>query len=115
MNQVSAIMAWEDGELEEGETVELFQELVDSGLAWSLQGCYGRMASRLIEAGRITAPQRRSDVFDGVSSQSGWRHTRSGATTGVGQKNVGGFDVDLLEGLRWDSEVTRETGNDCRY
>ena len=37
------------------EMVELFQHLVDSGLAWELQGSYGRTAAALIEAGEITA------------------------------------------------------------
>ena len=31
-------------------TVELFSELIKSGLAWSLQGCYGRTAMALISA-----------------------------------------------------------------
>ena len=35
--------------------LEAWQHLVDTGLAWSLQGCFGRQAERLIEAGLIRA------------------------------------------------------------
>ena len=48
---VGQIMAFEAGELDQEATVELFQHLIDTGLAWSLQGCYGRQAAALIEAG----------------------------------------------------------------
>ena len=48
------IMRYEGGECTEGEIVDGFQALVDSGLAWQLQGSYGRMAARLIEAGLVT-------------------------------------------------------------
>jgi hypothetical protein len=34
--------------------VYMFAELVKNGSAWSLQGHYGRMASRLIEVGILT-------------------------------------------------------------
>ena len=51
MNELDFIMAYEAGELDEQETIDGFQLLIDSGLAWSLQGCYGRMAARLIENG----------------------------------------------------------------
>ena len=50
-DELGQMMAWEAGELDEEATIELFQHLIDSGLAWQLQGCYGRMAARLIEAG----------------------------------------------------------------
>lgn len=52
---VSAIIAFENGELDTEGIRELFQYLVDSGLAWSLQGSYGRAAQALIESGEITA------------------------------------------------------------
>ena len=45
------IIAYEAGELDEPRTVELFQELIDTGLAWQLQGSYGRTAQALIKAG----------------------------------------------------------------
>lgn len=49
--QLDRMIAWEEGDLDEEQTVELFQELINSGLAWQLQGCYGRMAAWLIEYG----------------------------------------------------------------
>jgi hypothetical protein len=47
------IIAYESGELDEEQVIDLFQQLVDSGLAWQLQGSYGRQAARMIEAGLI--------------------------------------------------------------
>lgn len=55
MDQVGKIMAFEQGDLDEDGVIELFQELIDSGLAWKLQGSYGRMASALIENGYCVA------------------------------------------------------------
>jgi len=51
---VDKIMAYESGELEAGDTLKLFADLVRSGKAWSLQGSYGRVASDLIERGYIS-------------------------------------------------------------
>ena len=57
-NRVDAIIAYESGELDEEKTIELFQHLVNTGLAWQLQGHYGRTASALIEAGVITKGEK---------------------------------------------------------
>ena len=55
MNNINQIIAYENGELNKSEVIELFQTLVSTGLAWSLQGSYGRTARALIEAGLVTA------------------------------------------------------------
>src|SRR5690348_6892886 len=54
---VGAMMAHESGGLDDAAIVELFQHLVDTGLAWQLQGQYGRAASALITAGYVEPPQ----------------------------------------------------------
>lgn len=41
------------GLLNDKKTLELFSELIKTGMAWSLQGSYGRMAVSLIEAGYL--------------------------------------------------------------
>lgn len=51
---IDRIMAYENGELDQEGTIGLFQELIDSGDAWRLQGSYGRMANHLIELGECT-------------------------------------------------------------
>lgn len=48
---VGAIVAYESGETNEEAVIELFQHLIDTGMAWSLQGSYGRTATALINAG----------------------------------------------------------------
>ena len=54
MDQIDKIIAYEQGELSDEDTIDLFQSLINSGLAWSLQGHYGRTAKAMIEAGYCT-------------------------------------------------------------
>jgi hypothetical protein len=56
MNDLDDIMAYEAGELDHAAEVALFQRLVNSGLAWKLQGHYGRVARSMLAAGEITSP-----------------------------------------------------------
>lgn len=51
---VGNIMAFEGGELNDAEVLDLFCVLIRSGRAWTLQGVYGRAAQGLIDAGLIT-------------------------------------------------------------
>ena len=55
MNQVDKMIAYEAGELHFDETIEFFQELINSGLVWQLQGSYGRTARALIDEGWCVA------------------------------------------------------------
>ena len=58
MKLLDKIIAYESGELSEEETIKFFQELIDTGLAWQLQGHYGRTAQWLIEVGLCSRPSR---------------------------------------------------------
>ena len=51
MTMLNQVIAYEQGELDEEGIIELFQELINSGMAWKLQGSYGRTAKALIDAG----------------------------------------------------------------
>jgi hypothetical protein len=60
MVSIDKMMAFENGEMAEDEVVEFFQELIDTGMAWKLQGFYGRTATQLIDAGYCSLPQNSS-------------------------------------------------------
>jgi len=53
MDITDKILDFESGQMTEEEIIEFFQELIDSGMAWSLQGTYGRMAQALIDQGLV--------------------------------------------------------------
>lgn len=54
MDLTAMIIAYENDELDDTETIALFQQLVDNGMAWTLQGHYGRTAAALIHRGYVT-------------------------------------------------------------
>jgi|21_taG_2_1085346.scaffolds.fasta_scaffold09748_7 hypothetical protein len=56
MVDVDKIIRYENGEMQEDEVIKFFQELINTGHAWTLQGHYGRVASGLIKAGLCTRP-----------------------------------------------------------
>lgn len=46
----------------EEQVLEAWQHLVDTGLAWQLQGSFGRQAQALLDAGLIRPRQTKHDV-----------------------------------------------------
>lgn len=54
LDLTGAIIEFEQGELSQEDTLQLFGHLVATGLAWKLQGTYGRTAARLIEGGYLS-------------------------------------------------------------
>lgn len=57
MDNYTAMMIAEGAEEAESEDqyIQAWQHLVDTGLAWSLQGFFGRTAAAMIEEGYINA------------------------------------------------------------
>ena len=51
LDDIDNIIAYEEGRLDNEDIISLFQRLIDSGLCWTFQGSYGRMAHNLIKAG----------------------------------------------------------------
>ena len=49
MNITDKIIDFECGLLDDTGVLELFAELISNGMAWTLQGSYGRTASALID------------------------------------------------------------------
>ena len=48
---VDKIMAYEQGDMDVPDQVEFFQDLIDTGMVWELQGHYGRVAQEMSRAG----------------------------------------------------------------
>ena len=53
MNISEKISMYESGELSYQEVIDLFQDLLDTGMVFSLQGHYGRVASHFLQVGLI--------------------------------------------------------------
>jgi len=64
-NYVGKIMAYEDGSLSEADTIKMFQEMVNDGSVWKLQGSYGRTAQAMLDAGVIQPPTKATTDYYG--------------------------------------------------
>ena len=62
MNMTDKIIAYEADSMNDDEVIPFFQELIDTGMAWRLQGHYGRMAKRMIKAGLCTL-NKKNKIF----------------------------------------------------
>lgn len=51
---IDDIIKYEEGRLNDAQTLRLFSNLIRSGAVWSLQGHYGRTASAMIQDGWIS-------------------------------------------------------------
>ena len=63
-NFADKLFAHEAGELDQEETLKLFQYLVDSGIILELQGSHQRTAQAYIDAGLITPPAYAQEIGD---------------------------------------------------
>ena len=84
-NMVDYIMDYESDNLSDEDTIKLFSHLIKTGLAWTLQGHYGRVATRLINGGYIS---KNGDIL----------------------KQVGGFSLNesSIDDLDWIISLPKE-------
>ena len=54
------MIRYEQGDLSHPEMITLFRHLINTGMAWTLQGHYGRVAATLIENG-IVIPDNKEE------------------------------------------------------
>lgn len=57
MDLIDKIIRYEQDDMSHEEIIQMFQELMNTGLIFGLQGSYQRTATRLMNAGLITIPQ----------------------------------------------------------
>lgn len=69
-NRVDYIMDLEGGELSVTDVLGLFSHLLQTGLAWKLQGFYGRTAQSFIDNGYLTREGKVLDIPDTDSEDS---------------------------------------------
>lgn len=84
------IIAYETDELSEIETIKMFQSAINSGMAWRLQGSYGREAMEYINAGLCLLGKlghrdywgnyvpARDEVVEGTKGSEAYVEARSG-------------------------------------
>ena len=58
------ITAYENGDLDDDQVIALFQDLINSGVVWQLQGSYGRMAHGLLNSQLCDYPEHPYHLTD---------------------------------------------------
>ena len=68
---IDFILAFENGEASEEEIIKNFQDGINDGSVWHLQGFYGRTAKALIDEGLCVLPSKKTYDYYGnqVSGQ----------------------------------------------
>ena len=54
-SSIDLMISYENGKLDEQQTTDFFQSIINTGEVWNLQGSYGRTAKFLIDIGRCTS------------------------------------------------------------
>ena len=65
MVDIGKIIAYESDELEYDDVIAMFQEMIDDGSVWQLQGSYGRTAHSLIQSGLCKASKEARKLWEG--------------------------------------------------
>jgi hypothetical protein len=66
---VDQLIAYEEGQITADEEVAFFEQLVETGTCWQLQGHYQRVAATLIEAGLIDSPLHTEANTSGIGAR----------------------------------------------
>jgi len=103
------MIRYEEVGLTTAETIELFQYLVDTGMAWRLQGFYGRQAMALIEEGFVIRPGSQTPSEAAAKSKRRGRPSTKlvGALVEMAQRRIPGRGI-IIERL----EDRPHTGHD---
>ena len=74
MDSIDVLIAYEQGLLSDYATINMFAELIRSGICWQLQGHYGRTAKSLIDNSIISKKgkilQKGRDIIETESSKA---------------------------------------------
>lgn len=72
MDLSDRLNAWIDGSLDEAEIIQLFQEIVDTGAAWNMDGYVGSTIRTLVEAGLLVVPENDQETYLDTVRRRGW-------------------------------------------
>jgi hypothetical protein len=64
-SDVDNIIKWENGEMSATEETAFFQDGVNTGQVWHMQGMYGRQAQAMLDAGVIHKPKHKTTDYYG--------------------------------------------------